>query len=78
MAKKIVIIGSGLRRIPVIDGEALKQRGECILTDKMEAFVFEPSGLRHDPPGSLTKRSQTPQHKELMRKGRREFHKKGR
>ena len=71
-----VVITGGLRRIPVFCGETLQKKKELALTNLLEAFVFEPAGLRHDPGVALTKRSDTNHHKEIMRRGRKEFHKK--
>ena len=70
MTKKIAIIGtSGMRMRAIINtahGLVLKQEPEFELRPLHDmGEVIE-----------LVKRSKTAQHKELMRKGRREFHKK--
>jgi hypothetical protein len=75
MSKKIIITGGWRpQAIPVLDGDNLNK-----LSTEVEAFVFVPTHAEHDPMkemDNLVKRSRTAAHKELMRKGRREFHKK--
>ena len=70
MTKRIAVIGTSVMRthavIDIAHGLVLKQERE---------YELEPM---HDMGEviELVKRSKTAQHKELMRKGRREFHKK--
>lgn len=72
MSKKIIVTGGWrLQAIPVLNDKEL--------ATEMEAFVFTSTHAEPDPMtemDNLVKRSKTAKHKELMRKGRREFHKK--
>lgn len=78
--QKIVIIGVGrhahipdlLTKLPKLPGLIVMDE---VIKEKDRTFEFKPI---HDMGEviELVKRSKTAQHKELMRKGRREFHKK--
>ena len=64
---KIVIAGGGAH-IPPLDGPAVEKRVlefKRVNVSDMDSVV------------KMIKRSKTAQHKELMRRGRNEFHKKG-
>jgi hypothetical protein len=74
---EVVVVGD-MRHIPVLDGNVLAEKAMQVSTDAIEAFLYVPATeIDHVADiDILVKHSNTREHKELMRKGRREFHKK--